>query len=663
MAKRDKDPSRYFSSGIVPYRGSGGSSQRPSQGDRDPSDYFSPAIVPYRDDGLAERARELLEQCARLVPNTLGLLSESEAQSSKQHYHLGSLRIADADAAVDAVVAAYPKASEYDEPFYSFREYLHGCSRIETILSQIDRLERWQGEERRIQADWESKQAWSDTPVSRPRHPIPSLPNTVDVAFAGRFQRDRFTPDRKGYLNYLKRLVPGLYAILQQQIPVRLKHDLRKPHAYVLGTSGSGKTELLKILIHALVTDPSLGSVVVLDPHGDFVGQVARWREFLESDRLIYVRPKLVRGTSPTINPFEISGVDPSDYSLEALETKQVVAQELVTGFERIIADGGPGSTLTLPMRVVLTPCVLALLDRPGSTLVDLQRFMRDEKNEDLVAFGRALSHQPHVAAYFAEGFHDEGTKTTKLSIYRKLTLLLQVGTFANLTCGKSTIDLEKALNERKVVLFDLGKGAIGREEGRAFARLIVAMLLGIALRREKLPKSKRVPCSLIIDECHNYITESMEEILVEARKYMLFLTLSQQIAGYRMPLEFKRVVFGNTNLQFTGGAPKSGQQSNAELFGVEPDAVGALEIGEFFVRASRQSPTLKFRTRTDLLDTNNAMTAASWRSAIAEQLRAYYRSTEVSEPEKTVGTEAAAEAPEGTREAPHRGRRKRELI
>ncbi len=130
------------------------------------------------------------------------------------------------------------------------------------------------------------------------------------------------------------------------------------------------------------------------------------------------------------------------------------------------------------------------------------------------------------------------------------------------------------------------------------------------------------------------------------------------------MPLEFKRVVFGNTNLQFTGGAPKSGQASNAELFGVEPDAVGALQIGEFFVRASRQSPTLKFRTRTDLLDTANAMTAASWRSTIAEQLRAYYRPIEASEADELPRGETPREAPEKARRAPGGRRRpKHDLI
>ena len=77
---------------------------------------------------------------------------------------------------------------------------------------------------------------------------------------------------------------------------------------------------------------------------------------------------------------------------------------------------------------------------------------------------------------------------------------------------------MERAVNEKKVVVFGLGKGKLG-DAGVAFARLVVGMLLGIAFRREDLPEYARVPVSLIIDECHNYLTESMEEILTETRK------------------------------------------------------------------------------------------------------------------------------------------------
>ena len=186
----------------------------------------------------------------------------------------------------------------------------------------------------------------------------------------------------------------------------------------MVGTSGSGKSELFKILVHSFVTDPHYGSVVVLDPADEFAGEVAEWKEFIESDRLVYIKPDLEPGMSPVINPFEISGVRPGDFSTEALKVKRVVADQLVLGLERLLSDAGVGSRLTLPMRAMLRPCVLALLDREGATLRDLATFMRDQQNGELVAFGRSLTHHSQAARFFVEGFYDDANKQTKDAIY-----------------------------------------------------------------------------------------------------------------------------------------------------------------------------------------------------------------------------------------------------
>ena len=129
---------------------------------------------------------------------------------------------------------------------------------------------------------------------------------------------------------------------------------------------------------------------------------------------------------------------------------------------------------------------------------------MDNKENGDLVEFGASLSHYSEAQNFFRRAFSEGHYNITKKSIYTKLQEILNTGTFAEMTCGRSTIDLEKSVNERKVILFNLSKGSIGEDEGRAFGRLVIAMLQGIALRRESIPKSKRVPVHLVIDECHN---------------------------------------------------------------------------------------------------------------------------------------------------------------
>ena len=109
----------------------------------------------------------------------------------------------------------------------------------------------------------------------------------------------------------------------------------------------------MKVITHGYVKAPKYGAVVIIDPAGDFVSQVARWKEFVGNKRLIFVRHDLERGMTPTINPFEISGVDPADTSRKARKTKRVVAQELSGALQEVLG-GGPGSTFTVHMHALV---------------------------------------------------------------------------------------------------------------------------------------------------------------------------------------------------------------------------------------------------------------------------------------------------------------------
>src|SRR5512132_1552281 len=87
----------------------------------------------------------------------------------------------------------------------------------------------------------------------------------------------------------------------------------RQRHTYVLGKSGSGKSELLKLLVYGYLRKPGSATVVVIDPHGDLAEEIARFKEHRSSDRLIYIDPYLdgSGGRMPTINPFALRDTGP----------------------------------------------------------------------------------------------------------------------------------------------------------------------------------------------------------------------------------------------------------------------------------------------------------------------------------------------------------------
>jgi hypothetical protein len=515
----------------------------------DPAPYRS-KITGFKDPDKAPRYR-------LAAYRALGLPHERSAD--KVYHYLGDIDITSSPEAMTAMVNAYLSTEDHPNLVYTYKEYLDAYQRRGKIIGQIEAIERFEhSEDVRYQQYEDRYDDWSSRDAEKRGAPPrfyegrrPNPPDQRDVEFVETFSLEHHTPDVQGYENYLIYMAPGLWAQMKQPLPLYLEENPDRPHGYVLGTPGSGKSELLKLLVHTFVTNRKYGSVVVIDPTSDFAGQIARWKEFNTSDRLIYIRPTLARGKWPCINPFEIHGIDASDYDEEALNVKRVVAQELVEALGRIVTEGG--GFLTAPMRTILTNCVLVLLDKESATLEDLSSFMKESRNGELIAFAQTLTHHEYLADYFATkdgGFNAKGNAMTREAIGRRLDDLLSVGVFRKVTCGKSTIDLEHEVNRKKVLVFDLGKGAIGKREGSALGRLVIAMLISIAFRREALPKGERIPCSIVIDECHNFLSETMEDILTEARKYRLLLTMAQQIAGQRMQPGLRDAVLETTNLQ-----------------------------------------------------------------------------------------------------------------
>lgn len=403
----------------------------------------------------------------------------------------------------------------------------------------------------------------------------------------------------------------------------------RLQHTYIGGTTGTGKTELFKTLIYSYVSQPTVAAVVVIDPAGDMVDQIAHWPEFVGNHRLAYLNPTLARGMTFCINPFET--VWTNSTSDEAVYAKRVLALQLIAAFQEVLGSG-IGSELSLNMRSLLKPCVLALMDWPGATFHDLQDFMSldDSRNRELVRFAQTRTHYKGVAEFFTSEFrNNKRFGVTKNSISTKLDDLLTGGFFADMTCGKSTVDLEQLIEQKKVILFNLAKGEITDEESQAFGRLIMAMLQGMAMRRVRIPEAKRTMTHVFIDEAQNYINSTVATILREARKFKLVLTMAQPIDDPDVTPRIRKIVTGIPNMQISGYCQPSEQRDAAQLVRSTPEQINGLGKGEFIIRVGRES-SFRFKNRSDLVGHRHSMTAPAWGRLVGRQIRSYYRSKNV---------------------------------
>jgi hypothetical protein len=215
------------------------------------------------------------------------------------------------------------------------------------------------------------------------------------------------------------------------------------------------------------------------------------------------------------------------------------------------------------------------------------------------------------------------------------------------LLVGRSTVNLEEAINEGKIIIFALPKGGIGAETSPTFGSFVLAMLQGLAIRRESLPESQRVPVHVFVDECQNFLSPSVQTILTESRKYGLHLTLAQQTFAQDMDKELAAAVLGNTAVKFCGMNDVKTLKPMDERMGVGVEAMQMLTVGQFFVKVSGNTPAFKLIVprATERIDSE------AWKTIKQAQLCDYYRAK--AEPAKDASPEAETSPDEAYRSAP----------
>lgn len=391
--------------------------------------------------------------------------------------------------------------------------------------------------------------------------------------------------------------------------------------------SGSGKSELLKVLILSHLKKPKRQETVfLLDPHGDIAQQVAQFKEHKSPETLIYLSPDLKHGFIPCINPLEMGEGRQDPHKVNYM------AECLTEVFKEIV---GAEASITANMETMLKAVLSVLLRREGSTLLDLQKFMRDTENAELVEYAQQNSTEGQ-RHFFTNAFYDSNYTATKRALYTKLQSLFNSQTFYNLTIGKSTVNLRDTMDSKKTVIFNLSKGLIGQQTSPAFGRFIVGMIQGFSFERQSIPEAQRIPVFLYLDEFQNFITPSIETLLAESRKYAVHLTLAQQFFGQGTDNALKGAILNNTAVKVAGtGEGTSLEAIQKFMTGTSKEDLQNLDTGHFFVkvkssgilsRVLNENTAQHFRVTTSYLGNRNAMQKRQWEKVKAYQIAHYYK-------------------------------------
>lgn len=415
--------------------------------------------------------------------------------------------------------------------------------------------------------------------------------------------------------SHQKNLPDNQNAFFLREQTFNISEEARKRHSYITGQSGSGKTELLKILIHHYITKNPHSAVILLDPHGDISEEVARFKAFSNHDRLVYNDPFLHDDFTLGINPFRL------DQQIKNPRTIDLTTQELYSVFEEILK----GSGFTLQMETLLKPCITTLLLMGDRDITDLMRFMDDEKNTVYLNFAQKHLYNPTQKEFLTQDFHKDTYNPTKQAIKTKIQSLLNSHAFLNMLSGKPTFNLNRLINQKKIIIFNLSAGRLGGFTSDIIGRFLLAQIKSLTFQRAELAENKRIKTHLFIDECQRYLTPSIKTILTEARKYKLHLTLANQYYGQDMSTALKDAITANTAIKITGKNSHKSLSAFQKETGADLAEMERLSVGEFHIKEGNK-PSISVKAPSHLVGNKNAMRAEAWERVKKEQLKRYYR-------------------------------------
>ncbi len=302
----------------------------------------------------------------------------------------------------------------------------------------------------------------------------------------------------------------------------------RGRHVYILGQTGTGKSGALELLTLSDIYYNQ--GFAVIDPHGDYAQHILRFIPEERLDDVVYFNP------ADTEHPIGFNPLEITDPSL-----KGHISSELVGVLKRLFADSwGPR------LEYILRYSLLALLDYPNSTMLDITRMLTDKNFRKDV-----ISHidDPVVKNFWVTEFASWNDKFAAEAV---APVLNKVGAFtANpmirniIGQPKSTFNIRQIMDEGKILIVNLSRGLMGEDNAGILGAMMVTKIQLAAMGRADMPEQDRRPFYLYVDEFQNFATDSFAVILSEARKYGLNLTVANQYIS-QMSEAVRDAVFGN---------------------------------------------------------------------------------------------------------------------
>jgi len=313
--------------------------------------------------------------------------------------------------------------------------------------------------------------------------------------------------------------------------PIYMDDDDRRRHIYIIGKTGVGKSELLTEMIMQDIRNGK--GVCFIDPH-DTIEKILEMIPPERAEDVIYFDP------SNTDRPMGLN-------MLEAkTEDQKHYCVTSVIGLMYKLFDPHQTGIIGPRFEHAIRNAMLTVMSEPGNTFIEVVRCLTD------AAFVQQLLpkvQDPIVRRYWTDqiaqtaDFHKSEVLDYIVSKFGRFVTNKMIRNIIGQS--QSAFDFRKVMDEGKILLINLAKGKIGEENSNFLGLIIVPKILMAAMSRQDVPEKDRRDFYLYVDEFQNFATPDFAQILSEARKYRLNLTVANQFIG-QMEEEVKNAIFGN---------------------------------------------------------------------------------------------------------------------
>jgi len=396
-------------------------------------------------------------------------------------------------------------------------------------------------------------------------------------------------------------------ALEEKKFIFGIKRGDRRRHVYTVGKSGVGKSKLLELLIRQDIAHGQ--GVCLIDPHGDLIDNILDFIPQERVDDVVLIDPADIE-FPVSFNP--LLNVGP--------ELKHQVTQGLLEVLERQF-----GANWTPRLEHVFRFTCLALLDYPEATMRGMISMLTDRNYRQKVI---DYIEDDMVKRFWAVEFADWSEKFDTeaiIPLVNKLSQFLSNPLLRNIFGQKENrVDLEKIINEKKILLISLSKGKLGEENSSFFGSMFITKLYQAGMARASMKEEERKDFYLYIDEFHNLVTTTFENLFAESRKYGLCITVAHQYMA-QLLTQVLATVLGNigTIIVFRVGGDDAAKLAVEMTPVFQAEDMINLGVQEFYIKMTIDGETFDpFSAET--LKVLPA-THTSYRKEIIEQSRKKY--------------------------------------